>query len=176
MSETETLSEQEIIDAGLLETKTEGEQIEASYTESDCHFWKDKKLEPFGSRRQTAAACLGLRFGNLSKEEMESGMEGRGYPDMMQDAIIVLYLCFPRGRVNASTGMTESIEESYAACDPTQRKHVRRRMLDWAESQGIEMCSPTLTEAGAVMTQILREEILNRFRLPKAEGATPKGN
>lgn len=176
MNETETISEDDARAAGLLPEQTEAQQVEASYVESDCHYWKDKKLEPFGSRRQTAANCLGLRFGNLSKEEMQSGLEGGGYPDLMQDAIIILYLCYPRGEVNRNTGQSQSIDESYAACDPVQRKHVRRRMLDWAEEQGIEMCSPLLAEASKTMTQILKEEIINRFRLPKPEGKIPKGN
>jgi hypothetical protein len=155
---------------------TEIQQADNSYLESDCHYWAGQKLEPFSSKRQNAATCLGLRFGNLSREEMEAGLEGRGYPDMIQDVVIVLYLCFPRGKVNAHTGMSESIEESYAACNPGQREKVRRRMLDWAEDQGIEMMSPTLAEASKIMSQILKEEIINRFRLPKPEGKAPKGN
>lgn len=172
----EQLTEQEVKDAGLLPEVAERQAVEDSYIESDAHYWKGTKLEPFSSRRQTAANCLGLRFMNLSPEEVASGMAGRGYPDMMQDAIIVLYLCFPRGAVNKVTGMSDSIEESYAACSPVQREQVRRKMLIWAEDQGIEMMSPTLTEAGTVMSKILREEVINRFRLPKPDGSPPKGN
>lgn len=173
---SETISEGEAKQAGLIPEQQDLEAVDASYVESDAHYWNGQKLEPFSSRRQTAAACLGLRFGNLSKEEMLSGLEGQGYPDMIQDTIIILYLCFPRGAINPRTGMSDSIEESYAACDPAQRKHVRRRMLDWAESEGIEMMSPTLAEASKVMSQILKEEIINRFKLPKPEGKAPKGN
>lgn len=176
MNELETLTEQEISDAGLLPEKSEVQEIDAAYAESDCHFWNEIKLEPFGSRRQTAANCLGLRFGNLTEEEMQSGMEGRGYPDLMQDAIIILYLCFPRGEINKVTGQSQSIEESYAACDPGQRKNVRRRMLQWAEAQGIEMCSPTLAQASKIMVAILKEEIISRFKLPNPEGRAPAGN
>ncbi len=176
MNQTETLSEQEIIDAGLMEPKTEGEQVEASYVESDCHYWKDVKLEPFSSRRQMAAKCLGLRFDSLNEMEFQSALAGLGYPDLMQDVCIVLYLCYPRGATNPATGMSRSTDESFAACNPGQRENVRRRMMDWTEQEGLEICSPTLAEASKIVTKILTEEIINRFRLPKATGAQPKGN
>lgn len=174
----EQISEQEVIDAGLLpesSEQTEQEEMDVSYEESDCHFWNGIKLEPFSSRRQAAANCLGLRFGNLSKDEIERTLESNSYPDMMQDAIMVVYLCFPRGKVGA-TGMTDSIEESYAACDPTMRKLVRRRMLQWAEESGIEIGSDQLKEAFTVMIKIVKESLVNKFKLPKAEGKAPKGN
>lgn len=176
MSETETLTEQEVRDAGLSPEPSEAQQIDESYVESDAHYWKQTKLEPYSARRQTAAMCLGLRFTSLSKEEMLSGLTTGGYPDAMQDAIIILYLCFPRGKVDKASGMTSSIEESYAACSPNQREAVRRRMLIWAEEQGIEMCSPTLTEAANLMVKILKEDILNRFRPAKPSGSAPPGN
>lgn len=180
MNEQVELSEQEAIDAGLVPAmnsdQIEQQEIESSYAESDCHHWNGIRLEPFGSRRQAAANCLGLRFGNLSKDEIERTLESNSYPDMMQDAVMVIYLCFPRGEVNKATGMTQSIDESYAACDPGTRKMVRRRMLDWAEAQGIEIGSPQLAEAFEVMVKIVKESLVNRFKLPRPEGKAPRGN
>jgi hypothetical protein len=175
--ETEQMSEQEALDHGLIPAGPGDEQqeIDQSFIESDAHYWNGIKLEPFGSRRQAAANCLGLRFGNLSKDEIDRTLESNSYPDMMQDAIMIIYLCYPRGKAK-ETGMTDSIEESYAACDPSARKMVRRRMLEWAESEGIEIGSVQLSEAFSVMVKIVKESMVNQFKLPKAEGKAPKGN
>lgn len=178
MNDTQEISEQEAMDAGLVpsEVETEQQEIEQSFIESDAHSWNGIKLEPFSSRRQAAANCLGLRFGNLSQDEIARTLESNSYPDMMQDAIMIVYLCFPRGKVRPNTGFTESIEESYAACDPTSRKGVRRRMLEWAETEGIEIGSEKLSSAFAAMVKIVKESLINQFKLPAAEGKAPKGN
>lgn len=177
---TEEITEAEAQDAGFIppepSEQTEAEQSEATYTESDCHYWQGTKLEPFSSKRQMAASALGLRFGTLNRDEQEAGLDGRSYPDMNLDALIVLYLCYPRGKANKETGMTDSIEESYAASDPQMRKFVRRRMLEWGEKEGIELCSPKLGEAISLMVKIVAEVIKNYFKLPKPEGKAPKGN
>lgn len=177
----EEISEQEATDAGLIPDLTQGNpneeqaEIETAFIESDCHHWQGVRLEPFSSRRQTAANCLGLRFGSLSKDEIAHLLESFSYPEMMLDSIIVVYLCYPRGK-KKENGMTESIEESYAACDPGLRKQVRRRMLEWGEAQGIDIGSAHLAEAFSIMTKIVKETIVPQFKLPKAEGRAPRGN
>lgn len=165
MNEREELTEEEAKTAGLVPAENEFDsEEEQTFVESGCHFWNEKQLEPFSAQRQIAANCLGLRFGNLNKDEVEQATSTGSYPDMLQDAVIVLYLC------------ASKIDESYAACDPSMRKSVRRRALDWGAKEGIEMQSEAYIKAAQMMAKIVQEVISNRFKLPKATGRLPSGN
>lgn len=160
MSETETLTEQEVIDAGLMpQDKTEAQEADDSFADSDSHFWGETRLDPYSAQRQMASQSMGMRFGSLTAEDMDEVERTASYPGMMQDAIIVLYLCFPRGR-----NRKDGIEESYASCDPQARKGVRRRMMDWAESQGITIGSTNYKTAVELMLKIVREARVNQFK------------
>lgn len=167
MNETETITEQEAIDAGLMPAhQSEEQEIEASYAESDCHYWGEIRLDTYSAQRQIAAQSMGMRFGSLTTEDFEEIERTASYPNMMQDAVIVLYLCFPRGK-NGKQG----IDEAYAACDPHAQKQVRRRMLDWAAEQEITTGSPQYKLAVELMLKIVKEARVNQF---KPEGK--KGN
>lgn len=172
MSEFETLTPDEAREAGLLPPElTDEQQVEASFQESDSHYWNDVKLDGYSAQRQIAAQAMGLRFGALSKDDLDETERSNSYPGMMQDAIIVLYLCYPRGK-NGKDG----IEESYAACDPIARKRVRRNMLDWACKEGIEIGSDSYAAAVNLMLAIIKEAKLNQFKPSRAKGIAPPGN
>lgn len=171
MIETE-LTEQEVIDAGLMPVapQTEQEEIDSSFADADAHYWGEVRLDPYSAQRQIAAQSMGMRFGSLTAEDMDEIERTASYPNMMQDAIIVLYLCFPRGRDGK-----QGIEESYAACDARAQKTVRRRMLDWACDQGITTGSPQYKLAVELMLKIVREARVNQF-VPDGKKGTVRPN
>lgn len=170
MSEKEELTTEEVHQV-VEANQSPQEEVEQSYIQSDGHFWNETRLDPYSAQRQIAAQALGLRFGSLTREDLGDDGTLSSYPGLMQDAIIILYLCYPRG-----PKLKDGIEESYAACDSTLRRAVRRRMLDWAESQGIEMGSVPYQKAVELMIAIIKETKANQFRPAPAEGRKPPGN
>jgi hypothetical protein len=159
-AELQELSEMEAKEAGILVTPpTEDEEIEKSYTASDGHFWKETRLDPYGAQRQIAAQALGLRWGAMTKEDLKEFEQTNSYPGMFLDAMIVLYLCHPRGPKGK-----DGIDESYSACDPKASRGVRRRMMDWAAEQGITAESEEQGEAIVLMVKIVRESRINQFK------------
>lgn len=164
-SQIEELTQAEAQENGMLPTPEQ--EVENSFVESDGHFWKDTRLDPYSAQRQVAAQYLGLHWGFLGADEMKEFTETGNYPGMMQDAIIILYLCHPRG----SKGK-DGIDESYAACDPKATRGVRRRMLDWAAKQNITMNAPEFLEAFSLMMQLTKEASVNQFAPEQKKGTT----
>lgn len=171
-TEIQELTPQEAQEMGLIPTFVSDEQlVEESFQLADGHYWNEVRLDPYSAQRQIAAQSLGMRFGSLTKEDLEEIDRTASYPGMIQDALIVLYLCYPRGKRG-----NEGIEESYAACDPGSRKALRKRMMDFAEAQGIEVNSAQSTAAVGLMLAIVKEAKLNQFKPAPAKGRVPPGN
>lgn len=122
--------------------------------------WKGKQIFPFCYNRRRAANTLGVRFGVLSSDEVESLQNEGHYKGIDTDAVIVLWLCsIPKSEVIKAQRLPEKAFE---------------RAMEFGEKQNIEPGTPEFVEAANYMIEEFVALAKSRGDFKTADGSKPK--
>jgi hypothetical protein len=111
-----------------------------------------QKLEAFTSRRQAAAAAMGLRFGLVDEADIfkvtvntlkEGKQELSFYNQMFADVVFVLWLC--------------TVSKSRALRVLRRVEEAKDEAFDWADSKGISLTSAPYYQAAEVFFKIMQD-------------------